>query len=95
VTREVRIDVDAATPLRPYALLEDILGAATGDITTALRAERVSLGLATARVRPALTAHERAPRRGRVGALARDDPQRHRAAQPRRRRVGAVAAARR
>lgn len=60
VTREVRIDVDAATPLRPYALLEDILGAATGDITTALRAERVALGLATARVRPALTAHERA-----------------------------------
>ena len=59
-TREVVIDVHAATPRRPYALLEDILHAATGDVAAALRAERVPLGLATAHIRPALTAHERA-----------------------------------
>lgn len=59
-TRELQIDVDAATPERPYALLEDILHAATGDVPAALRADRVPLGLATARIRPALSAHERA-----------------------------------
>jgi hypothetical protein len=59
-TRALTIDVDAASPLRPYALLEDILHAATGDVALALRAERAALGLATTQIRPALTANERA-----------------------------------
>lgn len=59
-TRALTIEVDAANPLRPYALLEDILDAASGDVSAALRAERASLGLATARARPALSAAERA-----------------------------------
>lgn len=61
---DIHIDVEAATPQRPYALLEDILHAATGDLAASLRAERVPLGLATARIRPALTANERARAEG-------------------------------
>lgn len=56
----IAIDVEAATPRRPYALLEDILHVVTGDVAAALRAERVPLGLATAHIRPALSAAERA-----------------------------------